>query len=70
MKTKINFRLGRSRKAKRTTGCLDVETGKVINTEDEKVRNIDDIEKYDNVGYFETHENGVLVQKTGKVEAD
>jgi hypothetical protein len=65
-KTKINFRLSKSRKSKRTTGCLDVETGNVINTEDDKIRNIKDIEKYDHVGYFETHKNGELLQKSGK----
>lgn len=65
-KTKINFRLFRSRNSKRTTGCLDVESGNVINTEDKKVRKIENIEKYDAVGYFETYENGKLVQKRGK----
>jgi hypothetical protein len=66
MKTKINFRLSRFRKSKRVTGCLDVGTGEVTNAKDNKIRKIDDIEKYDNVGYFETFENGQLVQKKGK----
>lgn len=65
-KTKINFRLSRFRKSKRTTGCLDVDTGLVINTEDELVRDIKRIEEYDNVGYFETCKNGEVVQKSGK----
>jgi len=66
MKTKINFRLFRSRKSKRAIGCLDVETGQVTNAKDGIVRNINEIEKYDSVGYFATHKNGVLVQKKGK----
>lgn len=67
-KTKINFRLSRFRKSKRTTGCLDVETGLVTNTKDKKVRKIEDIEKYDKVGYFETYKNGELLQKKGKYQ--
>jgi len=67
MKTKINFRLSRFRKSKRTTGCLNVETGQVTNTKDDIVRDIKDIEEYDNVGYFETYNNGVLIQKKGKI---
>jgi hypothetical protein len=66
MKTKINFRLSRLRKSKRAVGCLDVKTGLVHNAKDDKIRNIKDIEKYDNVGYFETCENGKVIQKRGK----
>lgn len=66
MKTKINFRLSKSRKSKRCIGCLDVDTGIVTNAKDKKIRKIEDIEKYDSVGYFATHKNGVLIQKSGK----
>jgi len=66
MKTKINFRLGRNRSSKRAIGCLDPETGEVKNVKDNKIRNIEDIEKYDNVGYFETYKEGKLIQKSGK----
>jgi len=69
MKTKINFRLFKSRKAKRATGCLNPLTGQVINAKDDIVRNIDDIEKYDTVGYFETYDNGRIIQKTGKYKS-
>jgi imidazole glycerol phosphate synthase subunit HisF len=68
MKTKINFRLSKSRKSKRCIGCLDVETGLVHNTKDNKLRHIDDIEKYDSPGFFETYDNGKLIQKKGKYE--
>lgn len=66
MKTKINFKTSESRTEKRRIGCLDVKTGKVTNAKDDIVRDIDEIEQYDDVGYFGTHENGVLVQKSGK----
>jgi len=68
MKTKINFRLSRLRKSKRATGCLDVETGIVINAKDTKKRKIEDIEKYDKVGYFETFSKGRIIQKKGKYD--
>jgi len=66
MKTKINFRPSKDRKAKRRIGCLDVLTGIVTNAKDKLKRNISDIEEYDEVGYFGTYENGNLIQKKGK----
>ena len=68
MKTKINFRLSKGRKSKRCIGCLDVFTGIVTNAKDNKKRHIEDIEKYDDVGYFGTYENGELIQKKGKYD--
>ena len=68
MKTKINFRLNRLRNSKRTTGCLDVDTGIITNTKDSKKRKLEDVEKYDVVGFFETYEKGKLIQKSGKYE--
>ena len=66
MKTRINFRPNRLRRTKRRIGCLDVKTGKVT-TSDGKVYDIENIEKYDKVGYFETCENGKVIKKSGKV---
>ena len=68
MKTKINFRPSKDRKTKRRIGCLDVLTGIVINAKDSKKQYIEDIEKYDTVGYFGTYENGKLIQKKGKYD--
>jgi hypothetical protein len=67
MKTKINFRLGK--KGKRATGCLDVATGIITNAKDKEKRHIFDVEKYDEVGYFETYDSGKLIQKKGRYES-
>ncbi len=67
MKTKINFRLGVSRKAKRAIGCLDVESGEITCAKDKKKRHIDKVSKYDpNIGFFETCDNGTIIQKQGR----